>query len=524
MSWGRAKVVEVFGADLRSLAVFRMALAVMVLVDLAYRATDLSVFYTDGGVLPRGVLVQDESVLERWRFSLNLLSGESFFQGLLFGAAAMAALALLAGYHTRPMTVILWVLMISIQWRNPLVTNEGDTLLRLLLFWSFFLPLGAYWSADRSPEAPRLSTRFLSFATAGLLLQISFVYWFTAILKSGPDWRVDGTAIYYALSVDEWVTPAGTYLYQFPALLMVLTFAAIGLEAFGPFFLFCPVFTGPVRTAAVLAFMSLHFGIWITMPIGIFSFIAALCMVCFLPGWFWDTAIPKLRALLPKGAKDAPNLPRRVARQLLAYWPPLQARLSSAPGTTAGDRPDNPDGPETGVVMLRSSLMTNLLAVLLLLYVFCSNLTTVSGFTMPERVAPIGLALGIDQGWSVFAPGVTRYNDWYVIPGTLNDGRQVNLMAAAIRNDFGLREGVSLEKPPDVSGDLKNKYWRKYLGSLRADSGEPLRPYFGRYVCQEWNAPYRRRATRGPPTSHHGADDAARLPAYRAGEDGPARA
>lgn len=135
MSWGRAKVVEVFGADLRSLAVFRMALAVMVLVDLAYRATDLSVFYTDGGVLPRGVLVRDELVLDRWRFSLNLLSGEPFFQGLLFGAAAMAALALLAGYHTRPMTVILWVLMVSIQWRNPLVTNEGDTLLRVLLFW-----------------------------------------------------------------------------------------------------------------------------------------------------------------------------------------------------------------------------------------------------------------------------------------------------------------------------------------------------------------------------------------------------
>ncbi len=30
MRWGRATVVEVFGADLRSLAVFRMALAVMV--------------------------------------------------------------------------------------------------------------------------------------------------------------------------------------------------------------------------------------------------------------------------------------------------------------------------------------------------------------------------------------------------------------------------------------------------------------------------------------------------------------
>jgi hypothetical protein len=48
--WVRSKFVEVFGADLRSLAVFRMALGVMVLVDLAYRGTDLPAFYTDGGV------------------------------------------------------------------------------------------------------------------------------------------------------------------------------------------------------------------------------------------------------------------------------------------------------------------------------------------------------------------------------------------------------------------------------------------------------------------------------------------
>jgi len=506
--WVRSKFVEVFGADLRSLAVFRMALGVMVLVDLAYRGTDLPAFYTDGGV-PRSVLVQDESLLERWRFSLNLLSGEPFVQSLLFGATAMAALALLFGYSTRPMTIIVWVLMVSIQWRNPLVLNEGDTLLRVLLFWAIFLPLGAYWSADRaSGAAPSrwLSTCFLSFATAGLFLQISFVYWFTAILKSGPDWRVDGSAVYYALSVDEWVTPLGTFLYQFPTLLTALTFATIALEAFGSFFLFSPVLTGPVRTGAALAFMDLHFGIWMTMPIGLFSWIAALCMVCFLPSWFWEEALPKLRAMLPKRVRGAPRPPH-------ASWSSLRGRLSSivgvggqnsAAGVTAngGDHLDGSAATETaageemrwgatggdGPTILRPSPVTNLLAALTLVYVFSSNLASVSGFTVPERVAPIGLALSLDQGWSVFAPGVTRYNDWYVIPGTLQNGQQVNLIPAALHNDFSSREGVSWEKPPDVSGDLKNKYWRKYLSSIRADSGEPLRPYFGRYVCREWNA------------------------------------
>ncbi len=30
--------------------------------------------------------------------------------------------------------------------------------------------------------------------------------------------------------------------------------------------------------------VSLHFGIWLTMDIGIFPWISAFCIVCFLPG------------------------------------------------------------------------------------------------------------------------------------------------------------------------------------------------------------------------------------------------
>ena len=169
LRWGRAKIVEIFGADLRSLAAFRIVLAALVLVDLASRAPDLYAHYTDRGVLPRSILLQE--ALNRWQVSLNLMSGELFVQALLFDVAALAALALLVGY--------------------PLILNSGDTLLRMLLFWGMFLPLGAHWSVDRALKAApsRLSMRFLSLATVGLLMQIAFVYWFTAILKSGPEWR-----------------------------------------------------------------------------------------------------------------------------------------------------------------------------------------------------------------------------------------------------------------------------------------------------------------------------------------------
>src|SRR5438046_2966622 len=92
LRWGREKVVEAFSTDLRSLAAFRMVVAVLVLADLADRATDLYAHYTDAGILPRSVLMEGE--LDPWSFSLNLMNRELYFQVLVFGLGALAALAL----------------------------------------------------------------------------------------------------------------------------------------------------------------------------------------------------------------------------------------------------------------------------------------------------------------------------------------------------------------------------------------------------------------------------------------------
>jgi hypothetical protein len=525
LRWGREKVAEVLGADLRSLAAFRIVLGLLVLADLANRATDLSAHYADAGVLPRTVLVED--VLDPSKFSLNLINGQPFFQALLFGAAALAALGMLVGFRTRVMTVVAWALLLSIHWRNPLVLGAGDILLHTLLFWGALLPLGAYWSVDRALKAapPRLSMHFLSFATVGLFMQIAFMYWFTAILKSGEEWRVDGTAIYYALSIDQIVTPIGTHLYQFPELLKVMTFGTLALEAFGPLLLLSPFFTGPIRTATVAAFMSLHFGIWLTMDIGIFPWISAFCMVCLLPGWFWDKAAKELRERGAKQPQVLQSLRHAVAQLIHAYWLPLRMRVSS--GVDVGQpsiasllaRSDDnrmeshastraaetsPRGKSrlaasvierkarhgvaerSGLIMLRSSLATDLFAALCVFFVFCWNLTTVSSFTLPERISSFGLFLGLDQSWGMFAPYPSKEDGWYVIPGNLRGGQRVDVMPIT-RDDFGLH-AVSWEKPPSVAGTYKNEHWRKYLERIWDRDYSDQRLYFGQYICREWNA------------------------------------
>ena len=63
------------------------------------------------------------------------------------------------GYRARLATIACWFLVMSIHNRNPMILSAGDILLRLLLFWAMFLPLGARYSVDaaldKNPSVPR---------------------------------------------------------------------------------------------------------------------------------------------------------------------------------------------------------------------------------------------------------------------------------------------------------------------------------------------------------------------------------
>jgi len=127
-----AAVAARVSVDLRALAAFRIGLGALVIADLLLRSRSLTAFYTDYGVLPRRAFFSDYS----GNYSLHALSGEPWAVGLLFALAGAFALALVVGYRTRLVTLVSWVLLVSLHARNPMVLNSGDTLLRMLLFWS----------------------------------------------------------------------------------------------------------------------------------------------------------------------------------------------------------------------------------------------------------------------------------------------------------------------------------------------------------------------------------------------------
>jgi predicted DCC family thiol-disulfide oxidoreductase YuxK len=286
-------VARRLGLDLRALALFRVALGSLVIADVVTRAPNLEPFYTDFGILPVAPYVQEFA--NRLHISIHLGSGTLGWQVFLFTLLFLCGLALLVGYKTRLATVLGWFLLVSMQNRNPMVLNGGDVLFRMLLFWSFFLPLGARWSVDSAlsepePERPRGAAGNLLFTggTMALTMQIFFVYVTTAILKDGKEWWPLGTASFLALSLDSFVTPLGAWMRQWHTLLQYSTYGVYFLELVGPFLLFAPFFYVPLRALTVLAFIGLHLNFELMMRLGLFPWVDMASLIVLFPGELFD--------------------------------------------------------------------------------------------------------------------------------------------------------------------------------------------------------------------------------------------
>ncbi|HSW13869.1 MAG TPA: HTTM domain-containing protein [Solimonas sp.] len=281
------RLAELFGIDLRSLALFRFTLGAVLFWTVCRGFLDLEAFYSDSGLFTRGWVMQSESP---WRLSLYFLNGTVWFAGGLLALQAALAAMFMLGWRTRLASIASFVLYASLVNRNPMVMIGGDLLLVCLLFWACFLPTGTRFSVDAAiaSNPPPSDNRHLSWGSAGLLLQVLSVYFFSALLKTGVEWHGDLTAVYYALSLDRHATQLGHWLLNFPLLLKLLTFTVWWLEMLAPILVFSPLLTRPLRFMVMLALIAMHIGFLLCLEIGHFPFVSLASLTVLLGGWFWD--------------------------------------------------------------------------------------------------------------------------------------------------------------------------------------------------------------------------------------------
>lgn len=284
------------GLDLRSLALYRFFLGIIVIADVIYRWSDLTNFYTDVGLIPRNLFLNEMTM--PWSLSFHLANGSQGFAIFMFSLQILIGLMLVFGYKTRWAIIGAFVLAVSVHNRNWLINNGGHDILRAILFISIFLPMNKRFSIDSALEKERVPhNQYFSTWALTFFLQVFLIYYVSYILKDSDIWRKDYTAFFYSSRLDIFSKPFGIWLRQFPDLGKVITFVSIYLECLGPIVLIFSFLFGKnwwkIRTALVFLFIGFHFGIFLTMKIGLFTFICEMMWLIFLPAEFWDFFIKK---------------------------------------------------------------------------------------------------------------------------------------------------------------------------------------------------------------------------------------
>lgn len=453
------------GIDVRSLALLRVLLAVIMLVDWGLRWRDFDALYANASMFPLESSRWVFDVSSRW--SLHWLSDHPTYQQMLFVGAALAAVCLLVGWQTRLATFVCWIFVVSFWHRNPLVCNYGDNLLRLLLFWGLFAPLGAFWSVDAWRKARRghVVTEPVidcSLGSACLLLQLTLFYFFAGLWKWNDDW-LGGHALWHALKLEYAVRPTAALLLSWTSLHGPLTHATLVLELLGPLLLWLPWRTSVWRIAMIFAFLGLHISIELCFVPLMLSYVSMIAWAMVVPSCVWES---------------------RWLRPLTADWIQWLQRVAAPPESTTIENPSEASTvPSTTPLRKLGGRIARGYCVGAMALACYWNIATFFRSKVDVLVPPAALEVAyatmVWQTWDMFYEP-SRHNGWWVAQAHLRDGRTVDLLHGD--------QPFDREHPESHWNEMPNPRWRVFFRRLGDESLAQYRQAAVNYLLASANA------------------------------------
>ena len=275
--------------DTRSIVVFRALLGVVILLDLfVNKWPNILYFYTESGIylsehLDLAIQYNPYRAIQKIGL-LSFITSVAHVKGIFLLAGA-ATISYAVGFKPKWSGVIVFILLFSIQQRNPYVLSGPDELLISLLAWSLFLPIG-------NENFTNSNDKVVSIASVGLITQIALIYFYNADLKNGFVWQ-NGEGLSYALMEDLWTKSSADFLVQFPTLCRWLSQGTVVLEYAIPLLILIPYKRELMRFLAVIGLIVLHGTIFSFLSLGLFPLIAAAIIIVIMPTSFWDRVLKK---------------------------------------------------------------------------------------------------------------------------------------------------------------------------------------------------------------------------------------
>ena len=393
----------------RSLACFRIIIALVVLYDVALAWPSLDVWLGMQG-LYEGMPLP----------SLFKIGSDEQILKAIFAGYALLAAGLLVGYKTRWCTLLVWIVSCGHQYAAHSTIDYHAGVVVNLLFWCQALDLGRAWSVDaRCRRADREDGDLMArLGACGLVCTFAYIYLATAVEKSDPAWWSEGTAIWLALKDFVLSSALGTWaVSHLPFVLFYhLAHLVVAVEYIAPLLLLCPWWRA--RLAGCLLLVGLHAGIWLFMELDSFPATMLAGIAAFLPAPFWQ----RLQAT-------------RAARRLAQWHAGSERAMRPAGGDLSGrPRVHRPLqwalGALFGIGLLINVEGHRLIGLEEVPY---------AGAQWVERLKYI---LGLEVEWTMFAPTPPTYSGWWVAVGRTADGREIDAITGRAPTLDKPRRGV----------------------------------------------------------------------------------
>lgn len=431
----RALRLADFALDPRSLAVFRVGLALVAGLDLYRRVAMRSAFYGPEGILDLATwAVVYGTAPYAWT-----LHGEGLAFVLLALVHAVALLCLAAGFRVRTSALVAWLLAVSLAWRNPLLSYGGEKLGALLL-----LALACAHRPVATSAAPAPAVAGIG----GLVLrsQLVITYVVAGLAKLGEESWQSGEALGNALRLDSLVKPLGSWLADLDGLVRVATFATPAFEILVPWLLLLPAGSprrDRLRALGVVLLLGFDLGIFLTLDVGAFMPYASVGLLGLVPAFVWES-----------------RLARRPAAALLRAGP-IGGVSSESPGANAST----------------IALATGLLTISWLSALEACRFVEIG---WPRPVWNVIRAGHVYQNWDLFTdpPRIPR---WYVTRALLRNGAVVDVLEHGAPVDFRRRRRPNAAFASDFR-------WRlAFAKSASRWREEGLRLGVARGLATAWN-------------------------------------
>ena len=277
----------------QSVVIFRFLLGSLLLLNWYMTWQHLDIFWSPQGLVSLATsqsywagprfsffdFLPDIPQVGRWIAILNLLG----------------IIGLLLGFWTRTSIAIAFFTLISFHFRNTFILNSADVIMRNFLFFLFFTPCADMWSLDRwralkKGTAPLVPLEKAPWALRLLQIQFCLIYISTVLFKiQGKAW-IDGTAVYYATRLDEFLRFQFSLLDNI-AVVKFATWSTLVIE----FALGTLVWIREFRYWVLLAGVGLHIGIDLTMNIPIFEWLMIAGMIVMIPSKDFDYLMQTIR-------------------------------------------------------------------------------------------------------------------------------------------------------------------------------------------------------------------------------------